>query len=145
MKKFLIRFVFSVLSLLFIIYPSYSENAEEYYFKANLNLTSGRMSEAVNFYKLATEKKKDFFEAYLGLSIAYRELGEYDKAHKAIIKVLEIKPDYYQVYYNLGMILEKQNKNLEAIKIYKNFLEKVPGAARFTDVKQRISRLKKLD
>ena len=119
--------------------------AEEYYFKANLSLTSGRIPEAINFYKLATKKKKGFFEAYLGLSIAYRELGEYDKAHDAIIKVLELSPDYYQVYYNLGMILEKQNKYSEAIKTYEIFLEKVPGAGRFTDVKQRISKLKKLD
>ncbi len=122
--------------------PSYAENAEEYYYKANMSLTSGQVNEAVRFYKLASQKKEGFFEAYLGLSIAYRELGDYDKAHEAILKVLEIKPDYYQVYYNLGLILEKQNKHTEALEAYEKFLGKVPGASRFTDTKQRISRIR---
>jgi len=124
--------------------PSLAENAEEYYYKANLNLTSGKIAEAVNYYKLAAEKKEDFFEAHLGLSIAYRELKEYDKAREAILKVLEIKPEYYQVYYNLGLILEKQKKYNEAIRAYEKFLEKVPGASRFTDTKHRISKIKAL-
>lgn len=131
-----------ILSVLLVIQPVHSQKAELYYYKANLSLTSGQFNEAVYLYKEAIIKKADFFEAYLGLSIAYRELGQYDKAHDAIIKVLELKPDYYQVYYNLGLILEKQGREKEAIKAYKEFLDQVPGAARFTDVKQRIQRLK---
>lgn len=142
MKKFLFLLAICLfLNILFVVRPSYSQTAEDYYYQANLNLTSGRIHEAVSFYKQAIAKKKEFFEAYLGLSIAYREIGDYDKAHKAIVKVLEIKPGYHQVYYNLGLILEKQNKPQEAITAYQKFLEKVPGAARYTDVKQRISRL----
>lgn len=142
MKKYLTILIILIIFVLCIKSPSYSENAEDYYFKANLNLTSGNIAESVVFYRLATQKKEKFFEAYLGLSIAYRELGEYDKAHNAILKVLEIKPDYYQVYYNLGLIFEKQGKNSKALATYKEFLEKVPGASRFTDTKQRISKLK---
>jgi tetratricopeptide (TPR) repeat protein len=142
MKKYLTIFVFLIFLAVSFTSPSRSENAEEYYYKANLSLTSGNIAEAVNFYKLAAEKKEKFFEAYLGLSIAYRELGEYDKARNAILKVLEIKPDYYQVYYNLGLILEKQHKYAEALDAYEKFLEKVPGASKFTDTKQRISKIK---
>lgn len=120
----------------------WSQTAEDYYYKANMNLTSGNIAESVSLYKMAAEKKPGFFEAYLGLSIAYREMGNYEEAHKAILKVLEIKPDYYQVYYNLGLILEKQGNKQQAIKAYERFLDKVPGASSFTDVKQRIARLK---
>lgn len=144
MKKLLDILAFSLIALVLLgVAPSYSENAEEYYYKANLSLTSGRMHEAVTLYRMATDKKPNFFEAYLGLSIAYRELGEYDKAHDSIIKVLQINPDYNQVYYNLGLILEKQGNYSEAVKAYETFLARVPGAARFTDVKQRIQNLKK--
>ncbi len=144
MKKiFIITAICLFLNLLLNIRVLCSESAEGYYYKANLNLTSGKMQEAVTMYKMATDLNPYFFEAYLGLSIAYRELGDYDKAHASIIKVLEIRPDYNQVYYNLGLILEKQGKNTKAIRAYETFLEKVPGAARFTDVKQRIQRLKK--
>lgn len=144
MKKLSNILVFSlVLVLLMLGQYSKSENAEEYFYKANLSLTSGKMQEAVAFYKKAVSKKAGFFEAYLGLSIAYRELGQYELAHEAILKVLEIKPDYHQVYYNLGLILEKQGKKHEAVRAYETFLAKVPGASRFTDVKQRIQALKK--
>ncbi|OGI04695.1 MAG: hypothetical protein A2Y25_03820 [Candidatus Melainabacteria bacterium GWF2_37_15] len=144
MKKFLTILAVSLsLSVLLVIQRSYSETAEDYYYQANLSLTSGRINEAVSYYKQAANKRADFFEAYLGLSIAYRELKEYDQAHEAITKVLEIKPDYYQVYYNLGLILEKQGRNAEAVQAYERFLASVPGAARFTDVKQRIQNLKK--
>ena len=133
-----------IVLLISFISPSFAETAEEYYFKANLSLTSGNIRESVSYYKLATEKNNKFFEAYLGLSIAYRELEEYDKASKAILKVLDIKSNYYQVYYNLGLIQEKQGKYDEALETYKKFLDKVPGAARFTDTKQRISNIKNL-
>ncbi len=143
MKKQLLIFSCMLVLALSVKLPSYSENAEEYYYKANLSLTSGQVTEAVKYYKKATEKDENFFEAYLGLSIAYRETGDYEKAHQAILKVLEIKPGYYQVYYNLGLILEKQQKYDEALKAYEKFLEKVPGASRFTDTKRRISNIKR--
>ncbi len=144
MKKFFIHFVLLIVLTLFIQMPSFCKKAEDYYYQASLKLTSGDITEAVTFYKLATQNKKDFFEAYLGLSIAYRELKEYEKARQAISEVLKIKPDYYQVYYNLGLILENQGEYVEAIEAYDYFLQKVPGASKFTDAKQRISRIKKL-
>ena len=99
----------------------------------------GNIAESL-VYTDGCRKKTWFFD--LIYSIAYREMGNYEEAHKAILKVLEIKPDYYQVYYNLGLILEKQGNKQQAIKAYERFLDKVPGASSFTDVKQRIARLK---
>lgn len=142
MKKYFLIVACLLILALCIKSSSHAENAEEYYYKANLNLTSGKITEAVNYYKLAAKKNENFFEAYLGLSIAYRELGKYEEAHHAILKVLEIKPDYHQVYYNLGLILEKQKRYKEALDAYEEFLDKVPGASRFTDTKRRISQIK---
>lgn len=142
MKKYCLSFSCALIILFCCKSFVLSKNAEEYYYKANLSLTSGKIAESIDYYKKAAEEKKDFYEAFLGLSIAYREMGEYEKAHHAILKVLEINPSYYQVYYNLGLILEKQKNYREALKAYTKFLEKVPGAVRFTDTKHRISKIK---
>ncbi len=141
MKKiFLAGLCFLV--LMFFVGTAYSQDANYYYFKANTSLTSGKTEDAVRFYNKAISLDANFFEAYIGLSIAYRETGEYDKALESIEYAIKLKPDYYQAYYNLGLILEKQQKCEEAITAYEKFLWGVPDAARFSDVKQRISRLK---
>ena len=119
-----------------------SQNAEDFYQKANLSLTSGKMTEAVKFYNQSISCDENYFEAYLGLSIAYRELKQYDKALESINTAINLNPEYFQAYYNLGLILEQQNKNIEAIKAYEKFLKGVPGAAKFSDAKQRIFKLK---
>lgn len=144
MKKYLLAGLFFAL-FLFAAGQVYSQDAEYYYFKGNSSLTSGKMSEAINYYNQAINYDKSFFEAYMGLSIAYKETGDYERALKAIQSVIELKPQYYQAYYNLALILEKQNNNEEAIKAYERFLKGVPGASKFSDAKQRISRLKKID
>ena len=121
---------------------AYSQNAEDFYQTANSNLTSGKMTEAVKYYNQAIRVDGNFFEAYLGLSIAYRELKQYDKALDSINCAIKLNPRYFQAYYNLGLILEKQNKNIEAIKAYEIFLKGVPGAGNFSDANQRIFKLK---
>lgn len=140
MKKYFLAILF--LMVVCAAGTAFSQDAEYYYFRANTSLTSGRMSEAVNYYNQAINNNKNFFEAYIGLSIAYREMGSYDKALDSINYAIKLKPDYYQAYYNLGLILEKQNKCDEAIVAYEKFLKGVPGAAKFSDVKQRILKLK---
>ena len=100
------------------------------------------MTEAINYYNQAISYDETFFEAYLGLSIAYKESGDYEKALKYVQYAISLRPDYYQAYYNLGLVLEKQNKRDEAIKAYEKFLKGVPAASKFSDAKQRILQLK---
>jgi len=141
MKKNLLTTILFV-AMVFFAASAYSQDADYYYYKANANLTSGNIQEAVVLYNKAISFNVNYFEAYMGLSIAYRELGNYDKAIESIGYAIKLKPNYYQAYYNLGLILEKQGKNEEAIKAYEKFEKYVPDASKFSDVKQRISRLK---
>ena len=134
-----------LIAIIFGTRAAYSQDPEYYYFKGNSCLTSGKMSEAISYYNQAINYSSGFFEAYIGLSIAYKELGNYDKALEAIQYAIKLKPDYYQAYYNLGLILEKQNKPQEAIKAYEKFLKGVSGASKFSDAKQRILKLKELE
>lgn len=143
MKKYISSGILLTATLLLFTGNAFSEDTGSYYRKANAFLASGKMKEAVNNYNKVIEKDKDFFEAYVGLSIAYREIGQPDKALKAIDYAIKLKPDYYQAYYNKGLILERQNKCSEALTSYDFFLRNTKGADKFSDVKQRISKIKR--
>ena len=41
-----------------------------------------------------------------------------------IIKKLELKPNYYEAYENLGIVLGKNNKNNQAEKVLKILIKK---------------------
>jgi len=142
-KKFLIGALFFA-GISAFVNVAFSQDAEYYFFKANSNLNAGKFKDAINLYNQAIAINDSYFEAYIGTSIAYKETGKLDKALENIQKAIEIKPDYYQAYYNMGLILEAQGKNSEAVESYETFLKKFKGAAKFTDVKQRISRLKNI-
>jgi len=141
MKKFLIGILF--LAAFSAFYgAAFSQDAEYYFFKANSNLNAGKFKDAINLYNQAITSNNNYFEAYVGLSIAYKETGNLQKALENIQKAISINPDYYQAYYNMGLILEAQGQNEQAVEAYEVFLKKFKGSAKFTDVKQRISRLK---
>ncbi len=136
--------IINIFFLMIAFFPSYANNARLFFYQANENLISGNFIQAINLYQKAIDKKPDYTDAYLGLGIAYKEIGDYPSALDSTNKVLELNPKYYQAYYNLALILEKQGQNQEAINSFEIFLRKVPGADRFTDVNQRILRLKKI-
>jgi tetratricopeptide (TPR) repeat protein len=119
-----------------------TQDADYYYKEANQMLISGDFKKAKTDYELAIAKNPDFTEAYIGLGMALKELGQNEEAYNATKKALEVDPNYNQAYYNLGLILEKSNKKQEAIKAYEKFIKEVPGAERFTDARQRIYKLK---
>jgi len=122
--------------------PAFSQDAQNYFNKANEMLVSGNFEESVALYNQAIQKNPKFAEAYLGLGIAYKEQEKYQSAYDATLKAIKIRPSYYQAYYNLALICEKLNKDDEAIDAYEKFLKEVPGAERFSDARQRILKLK---
>lgn len=141
MKKYFLAVIIFI-SIIFAAKTAYCQDPEYYYLKGSSLLTAGKMPEAIKYYNQAISYNSDFFEAYMGLSIAYKEMGDYEKALYAVQHAINLYPNYYQAYYNLGLILEKQNKPEEAIKAYEKFLKGVHGASKFSDAKQRILRLK---
>jgi len=144
-KRYIILGLLLIASALFLN-PVLSQNKADYrtlYGKANSMLVAGNFDGAIHFYNLAIQQNPRSSDAYLGLGIAYKESGRYKEASDATYKVIELNPTYYQAYYNLGIVLENMNQNEEAIVAYEKFLKEIPGAERFSDVKQRILRLKK--
>lgn len=143
-KRYLILPLLLILSLFVFFKPVLSQNSDDYYNKANTMLVSGHFEAAAENYNKVLQKNPSFADAYLGLGMAYKELGKYDEAYMATSMAIKLKPAYYQAYYNLGLILEMQGKNSEAIQAYEKFLDEVPGAEKFSDAKKRISVLKKM-
>lgn len=142
-KRYLILPLLIILSLFLFFKPVLSQNDNNYYSKANSMLVSGNFEAAIDNYNKVIQRNPNSADAYLGLGMAYKELGQYDEAYKATSKAIQLKPSYYQAYYNLGLILEMQGKKQEAIQAYEKFLDEVPGAEKFSDAKMRISKLKK--
>lgn len=146
MKKRVITLSLSlILTLPFLckLAPVNSQNGNDYYSKANAMLISGEYNKAISLYNEAIKQKPKSADAYMGLGIAYKAKGDYNSAYNATVKAISLKPNYYQSYYNLGLILESMHRNKEAINAYEKFLKEVPGADRFSDVKQRIAKLKR--
>ncbi|MEI7474175.1 MAG: tetratricopeptide repeat protein [bacterium] len=139
-KKFAIL-VFT-LSIIAITQIHATQDSDYYYKKANQMLISGDFNNAKVNYEAAISANPKFTEAYVGLGMVLKELGDNEGAYQSTVKALAIDPDYSQAYYNEGLILENLNKKQEAIRAYEKFLKEVPGAERFTDARQRIYKLK---
>lgn len=145
-KRFLYLIITTIIVasyLLFIKPPAQSQNTDKNFVKANSMLIKGNYSDAITLYQLVIKQNPKNADAYMGLGMAFKAQGNFNEAYNATIKSIKLKPNYYQAYYNLGLILENLNNPKEAIITYEKFLKEVPGADRFSDVKQRISILKK--
>jgi len=55
------------------------------------------------------------------LGTAYYQTGYYDDAKKQFLNVVKLDPDFYQAYYNIGLVNEKKKE----IKLAKESFEKV--------------------
>ena len=85
--------------------------------------------EALNEYLKTLFSEKRNPKSYLGVSRAYKELKEYDKAIKHLEKAKNIGPFDYEIYYELGFNhllntdFEKATKNFrKTIKLNPDFL-----------------------
>jgi len=142
-KRFLLLALILTIPLISLLRPVSSQNSNEFYTRANTLLISGKYDDAIIMYNQAIRQNSKFADAYMGLGMAYKAQGMYNESYNATLKSLSLKPNYYQAYYNLGLILENLNRPEEAIVAYEKFLKEVPGADRFSDAKQRISILRK--
>ena len=111
---------------------------------ANLRRNQGLVEESIVEYRKALRfARGNAFEAHIGLAIALNEQGSVDEAVKeyriGIIQDMETEPI---LYYQLAEILEKANRNKEAIDAYRNYLRLDPEGEYASAVESIIERLK---
>lgn len=82
---------------------------------ANALLREGQLDEASSHYNQLIESGCADHEVYGRLSEVKHRLGHAEHAEKLLIKALEIKPDYAEALHGMAYLLNKRNKNKDAI------------------------------
>lgn len=68
---------------------------------------------------LVNERPDDSFTIF-ALAKEYEKIGDYELALKYYYKIYNNEPSYIGVYYHLAKLLEAENQEVEALKIYQN-------------------------
>lgn len=81
--------------------------------KLNYLFKTKQNSEAESLLKLAIENDPTNHTLYLAAGSTYETLGRMEEAIAAYKKAVEIKPDAWQAYYNLGAYYNNEGKKLQ--------------------------------
>lgn len=85
--------------------------------------------EALAEYEAAARLDLRNFQTYNNMGVIHYQLNRPSDAEKALLKVIELRPDFSAAYKNLGIIYElKLNNPSRAREYYTRYLEKSPGA-----------------
>ncbi|MBF0194221.1 MAG: tetratricopeptide repeat protein [Magnetococcales bacterium] len=76
---------------------------------------SGKLDDAINWYKKVLEIQQENTAALSNMGAALQAIGKLNEAVISCQKAISIKPDYADAYYNLGNALKEQGKLGEAV------------------------------
>ena len=99
-----------------------TNKASESFQNAFIAHQSGRLNDAVKFYRQALRHSPADMETLYLLGTALGELGKGEEAIKYLKKSLKIKPDHPEALNNLGVILNNAHKYKEAVTHYQSAL-----------------------
>jgi tetratricopeptide (TPR) repeat protein len=100
----------------------FSENPHIYNNLGNVYQSSGRLDEAIDFYKRGL-RYKETFQLYFNLALAYEKKGDSTSALFCYKQALRLNPYNSETYNNIGNIYLISNMVDEAMDIYKKGLE----------------------
>ena len=89
----------------------------------------GKLTLVVEHAEALTKQYPKAFEVWNLLGASAAQIGQLDQAILAFKRVLAIKPDSSDAYYNMGKVLKQQGKLEEAILAYNNALSIKPDYA----------------
>lgn len=105
----------------------YSPLTPEYvYFQSDLLARRERFSEALELLQQLRAITDKPAEVYLQMGNICQICGEIEKSQTYYEKALEIKTDYEDALYELGFLLESDDRHDDAITLYQAFLEEYP-------------------
>ena len=88
-----------------------------------------RYPEAINLLKKVAQKDSRLSGPWVNMGIAYRTLGELDKADEAIKKAIQINPKNPYAYNQGGIIKREQGQFSESMSMYQKALAEYPDYA----------------
>ena len=71
--------------------------------KANALRMGHLFRESIGFYLKTIFLNRNNSDAYLGLSLSYKNIGEYEKAIECLNKARKLSPFVSEIYYQLGV------------------------------------------
>jgi len=93
-------------------FDKYPENQDIVVELINYYLLNDKGDEALNYINIALEKDPENVSLIFAEAVLYDKQGEYDKAVATYEKTIEIDPEYYNGYYNLGVVHYNQAQKL---------------------------------
>ncbi len=118
MKKGLLFSCFAVLLMMVGCGPS-PEKSRMCLDKGIDYLYTAQFDEAIAFFDKAIKYDENNFEAYYYRGCAYSNNFDNERALKEWSKAIELKPDYADPYFNIGLIYRRQNDNSMACYYFK--------------------------
>ncbi len=118
MKKTLFFTSLTALFLMLSCGPN-PEKSRLYLDKGIDYLFASQFDEAIGFFDKAIECDETNFEAYYYRGCAYSNNFRNDMALKDWNKAIELKPDYPNPYFNIGLIYKMHNDNSMACYYFK--------------------------
>jgi len=77
--------------------------------------------------KKTIELSPKLVEAWNNLAIGQEELKMFEAAKQSYLEALSLDAEYWQAYYNMGLLLIKMNEHIEAVEVFSKVLNRVPS------------------
>ncbi len=103
-------------------------SAKNHYNLGYIRAEHFRFREGLEAYRRATEIYPKYWDAWAGKGRCERELGMRRAAKRSYERSLEALPTYENGFFGLGLVLENQGRDLEALEVYRKGLAKNAGS-----------------
>ena len=90
-----------------------------------INIRLGNYEEAIKCSKRAANISPNEHNFH-SIGLAYKEMGDYDKAIEFYEKSLDVNPEHSYAWFDLGLIYEDLNESKKAIDCYEKAVENSP-------------------
>jgi len=114
-------------------------SAKEIYDQAGKLFEENKFEEGIELYSQAIAEYEEYSSAYFNRALSYALISDYEKATKDAEKVMALEPDAPDAPYVMGVILEYQHKNEDALEWYHKALKNDP---KYAQAKTRMEALK---
>ena len=114
----------SIFLLSFFMFGSISATDSSHHLqKAYEYKQSQNVIKALEHLEIARSQEPTNINLWFECAYLYATIDEYEKAETLYKKVIQHLPNNPDLLYNLGYVLKKQNKMLEAIEVYEKILQ----------------------
>ena len=98
-------------------------------------LNKGLYEDSIKYYVNAISiQGQENSEARYNLGLVYLESGLYNDAKRTFSELIQLKPEYWSAYYQLGLLLIKEDDKVNAKIILETLLSKNPNYSKKSEV-----------